>query len=70
METSESSETTIRWLAEWRVAGYATSSVRTDTPKSLASFACDSPVRSRIPATEGTLNTRPVSPRFSRSEGY
>src|SRR5208283_4914752 len=39
--------------------------VRTDTPSSVANFACERPVRSRIVVTEGTLTTRPISPRFS-----
>src|SRR5437667_1632864 len=40
-------------------------SVRTDTPSREANFAWESPVRSRMVATGGTLTTRPTSPRFN-----
>src|SRR2546430_8925870 len=40
-------------------------SVRTDTPSSDANFAWESPVRSRMVATGGTVITRPTSPRFN-----
>jgi hypothetical protein len=40
-------------------------SVRTETPKSSANRAWESPVFSRICPTSGTLMTRPCSPRLS-----
>src|SRR5690606_6218903 len=39
-------------------------SVRTDTPINLANSDCDRPVLPRIFATEGTVVTRPTSPRL------
>src|SRR5438477_125352 len=40
-------------------------SVRPDTPSSDANFTWESPVRSRMVATGGTVITRPTSPRFN-----
>lgn len=40
-------------------------SVRTETPRSWANRSCDSPVPSRMAATDGTVETRPCSPRLS-----
>src|SRR5215831_14388183 len=39
--------------------------VLTDTPSNAANFAWESPVRSRMVATGGTLITRPTWPRFN-----